>query len=160
VVLMIPTAVAFSGLFLEDVADAVEDTFYPSLGPVAPRSFGAGLVEVVNFTGLFVALNIVMLLALFLGPLYVPIYWAGNGWLLGREYFTLVACRRLAPDDAREMRRAHRWHIWLAGTLMAAPLSIPILNLVIPVLGVATFTHLFHRLSGPLPRGAGSVPRI
>jgi CysZ protein len=30
---------------------------------------------------------------------------------------------------------------------MAAPLSIPLINLVIPVLGVATFTHLFHRLA-------------
>ena len=31
---------------------------------------------------------------------------------------------------------------WLA--IMA---SIPLVNLVIPVLGVATFTHLFHRLA-------------
>jgi hypothetical protein len=30
---------------------------------------------------------------------------------------------------------------------MAAPLSIPVLNLLVPVLGVATFTHLFHRLA-------------
>ena len=31
---------------------------------------------------------------------------------------------------------------------MAAPLTVPILNLVVPVLGAATFTHLFHRLEG------------
>jgi uncharacterized protein involved in cysteine biosynthesis len=30
---------------------------------------------------------------------------------------------------------------------MAAPLSVPLVNLVIPVLGVATFTHLFHRMA-------------
>jgi CysZ protein len=30
---------------------------------------------------------------------------------------------------------------------MAAPLSVPIVNLVIPVLGVATFTHIYHRLA-------------
>ena len=35
----------------------------------------------------------------------------------------------------------------LAGALMAAPLSIPLVNLVIPVIGAATFTHMFHRLS-------------
>jgi uncharacterized protein involved in cysteine biosynthesis len=40
--------------------------------------------------------------------------------------------------------------VWLAGILMAAPLSIPLVNLVIPVLGVATFTHLFHRLAGKI----------
>ncbi len=146
VFLMVPTAAAFSGIFLEDVADAVEDRFYPGLPTVAPRSFGTGLIEVINFTGLFIAVNFALLLALPLGPLIVPLYWAANGWLLGREYFNLVALRRLPADQARDMRRANRWQIWLAGALMAAPLSIPLLNLVIPVLGVATFTHLFHRL--------------
>jgi len=38
--------------------------------------------------------------------------------------------------------------IWIAGTLMAAPLSIPLVNLLIPLLGAATFTHMFHRLNG------------
>ena len=32
---------------------------------------------------------------------------------------------------------------------MALPLTIPVVNLLIPVLGAATFTHLFHRLEGP-----------
>jgi CysZ protein len=31
---------------------------------------------------------------------------------------------------------------------MAVPLSIPLINLLIPVLGAATFTHLYHRLAG------------
>ena len=34
---------------------------------------------------------------------------------------------------------------------MAAPLSIPLVNLLMPVLGAATFTHLFHRLQGQAP---------
>lgn len=160
VVLMIPTAAAFSGLFLEDVADAVEDEFYPGLPPVTPRALGDSLRDVVNFTGLFLVVNFVCLFALLLGPIYIPIYWAANGWLLGREYFNLVALRRLHAADAKALRRVHRWQVWLAGTLMAAPLSIPLLNLVIPVLGVATFTHLFHRLVGAMPTGPGSVPRV
>jgi uncharacterized protein involved in cysteine biosynthesis len=28
------------------------------------------------------------------------------------------------------------------------PLSIPLINLLIPILGAATFTHLFHKLEG------------
>jgi CysZ protein len=156
IVLMVPTAAAFSGIFVEDVADAVEDEFYPGLPPAPPRSFGTGLIEVVNFTGVFIAVNFVLLVALFLGPLYIPIYWAANGWLLGREYFNIVALRRLPPDEVKALRRQHGIQVWIAGTLMAAPLSIPLLNLVIPVLGVATFTHLFHRLAGPLPRAQGT----
>lgn len=148
VVLMVPTAAAFSSIFLEDVADAVEDRFYPGQPPAARRRLVPALVEVINFTGLFIALNALLLFGLLLGPLYILIYWAANGWLLGREYFSLVALRRLPPDHAAALRRAHRGQIWLAGTLMAIPLSLPLLNLVIPVLGVATFTHLFHRLAG------------
>jgi hypothetical protein len=30
---------------------------------------------------------------------------------------------------------------------MAVPLSVPVLNLVVPVIGVAVFTHQFHRLA-------------
>lgn len=29
---------------------------------------------------------------------------------------------------------------------MAMPLSIPLVNLLIPILGAATFTHIFHAL--------------
>jgi hypothetical protein len=30
---------------------------------------------------------------------------------------------------------------------MAVPLAIPVVNLFVPVLGAATFTHLFHRVT-------------
>jgi hypothetical protein len=29
---------------------------------------------------------------------------------------------------------------------MALPLTVPILNLLVPILGAATFTHIFHGL--------------
>ena len=29
---------------------------------------------------------------------------------------------------------------------MVVPLTIPLVNLLVPILGAATFTHLFHRL--------------
>ena len=37
--------------------------------------------------------------------------------------------------------------ILAAGMLMAAPLVVPVVNLFVPVLGAATFTHIFHRLN-------------
>jgi uncharacterized protein involved in cysteine biosynthesis len=66
--------------------------------------------------------------------------------LLGREYFMLAAMRRIGRDKAKVLRKQHIGTIWMAGTLMAMPLSIPFVNLFIPILGAATFTHLFHRL--------------
>lgn len=148
VFLMIPVASAFSGLFLEDVAQAVEDQHYPGLPPVARPSFGDTLIDTANFIGLLLALNTgALLLYPFAGPFSPLLFWGMNGYLLGREYFTLVATRRLGRDGARAMRKAYNLRIWAAGVLMAAPLSIPLINLAIPVLGVATFTHMFHRLS-------------
>ncbi len=149
VFLMMPVASAFSGLFLEDVAAAVEERHYPALPPVRRLPLADSLIDALNFFGVIVLAN---LLALFLypfaGPFIPVVFWAVNGFLLGREYFQLVAMRRLGRDGARELRRRHAGKVWLAGTLMAAPLSVPILNLAIPVLGVATFTHLFHALPG------------
>jgi uncharacterized protein involved in cysteine biosynthesis len=92
------------------------------------------------------------LLALILYAILTPfapfIFWGMNGFLLGREYFTLAAMRRLGRDGARKLRAKHSTTVWLAGTLMAIPLSVPLVNLVIPIIGVATFTHIYHRLSG------------
>lgn len=148
VFLMVPVASAFTGLFLEDVAQAVEDRHYPALPPVPRVTWIEGVIASVNFFGLIVLANTLALaLYPFAGPFIPVVFWAVNGYLLGREYFTLVAMRRLGRAGAKALYAAHRGKVWLAGTLMAAPLSIPLVNLVIPVLGVATFTHLVHRLN-------------
>lgn len=148
VFLMVPVASAFSGLFLEDIADAVEDRHYPGLPPVTPVRLGDSLVDSLNFLGLVIAANVLALvLYIFAGPFIPVVFWAVNGWLLGREYFTLVATRRIGREGAKALRAQNSGRIWLAGILMAAPLSVPLVNLVIPVLGVATFTHLFHRMT-------------
>ncbi len=146
--LMIPVAALFSGLFLEDVVDAVEDLHYPALPAVTPLRLSDSLIDALNFFGLLVMANaLALLLYAFAGPFIPVVFWAVNGFLLGREYFTLVAMRRLGREGAKALRARHAGQIWLAGTLMAAPLSVPLVNLLIPVLGVATFTHLFHRLN-------------
>jgi uncharacterized protein involved in cysteine biosynthesis len=89
---------------------------------------------------------VAMIFYLLSGPFAPLVFWAVNGYLFGREYFELVALRRMGAVDMRRLRRRHGLRIWLAGTLMAVPLSIPVLNLLVPVVGVAAMTHLFHRL--------------
>lgn len=148
VFLMMPVASAFTGLFLEDVAQAVEDRHYPGLPPVPRIPWGDALVDAANFFALLIAVNaLALILYAFAGPFIPVVFWLVNGFLLGREYFTLVAMRRLGRAGAKALRAKHSGKIWLAGTLMAAPLSVPLVNLMIPVLGAATFTHLFHRLN-------------
>ena len=148
--LMIPVASAITSLFLDDVALAVEDRHYPGL-PDPPRvPFWEAARDTVNFLGLLVLAN-VLAIFLYIGfPPFTPfIFYAVNGALLGREYFQIAAMRREGREGAAEMRKRHRGQIWLAGALMCVPLSIPVLNLIVPVLGAATFTHLYHRLARP-----------
>ncbi len=147
VFLMMPVASAFTSLFLDDVAQAVEDRHFPALPDPRTQGYLDAAVETLSFFGLLIGVNIAALvLYAFAGPFVPVVFWSVNGFLLGREYFTLVAARRMPREEAKAMRSRHAITIWMAGTLMAAPLSVPILNLAIPVLGAATFTHLFHRL--------------
>lgn len=146
--LMVPVASAFTGIFLEDVAKAVEARHYPNLPPARGMTYFEAFRQTINFLGLVIAVNVVaVFLYPFAGPLSPLVFWTVNGLLLGSEYFTLVAQRHLPREEVKALRRRNFGSLWLAGTLMAAPLSVPILNLVIPVLGVATFTHLFHRFA-------------
>ncbi|WP_281856086.1 EI24 domain-containing protein [Litoreibacter halocynthiae] len=148
VFLMVPVASAFTGLFLDQVVDAVEAEHYPNQPAVSPLPLGEALTESAKFLGVLIAVNIAALVLYVIFPPFAPlIFWGVNGLLLGREYATLVAQRRLGTAGAREFRKRNGWQIWMAGTLMAIPLTIPFVNLLIPILGVASFTHLFHRLS-------------
>lgn len=150
VFLMVPVASAITSMLLEDVAAAVEDRHYPHVPKAAPIPFGEAFRDTVNFLGVLIAANT---LALFVYALVfwlpfapVVLFWALNGFLLGREYFTLAAMRHEGHTGARSMAKRNRMTIWAAGFLMAIPLSIPIMNLLIPILGAATFTHIYHGL--------------
>lgn len=154
VFLMVPVASAFTSLFLDDVAQAVEDRHYPALPPVQPIDWLDGLTDTLRFLGLIITANLLafllyalMALTIVLAPFAPMVFWSLNGYLLGREYFQLVAARRMAPKDARALFRRHSGTVWLAGVLMTMPLSVPLVNLLVPIIGAATFTHLFHRLN-------------
>lgn len=152
VVLMVPVASAIASMFLDEVADAVEDVHYPHLPDVPGLSLWEGIKDGVNFLGVVVAANaMALVLYLIFSPLAPFIFWGLNGFLLGREYFTLAAARRVGRAEAKRLRRRYMPTIWTAGVLMALPLSVPLLNLLIPVLGAATFTHIYHMLPERAP---------
>lgn len=151
VFLMIPVASAFTGMFLDQVADAVEDVHYPHLPDADGLPLMATIVDSLQFLGLLILANILglfiwLILLVIMPPLAPLTFYALNGFLLGREYFQLVAVRRHSLPKAKALRRANRGSIWLLGIVMAVPLTIPFLNLLVPIIGAASFTHLYHRL--------------
>ena len=149
-----PLAMAMTGLFLEKVAQAVEDKHYPGL--LAPRKqpLGEAMRESVKFALWALLLNLLILPFLFAGPIYLVVYYIMNGFLLGREYFDVVVLRRQNPKQTRQLRRKHRASLWLAGMGITALLTIPILNLIIPVLAVAYMVHYAMRIGIATPGNA------
>lgn len=146
--LMVPVASAITSIFLDEVAQAVEDKHFSSLPDVPHVSFWDGLRDTVNFLAVLIAANIFAFVLYAIFPFAaIFIFYALNGFLLGQEYFQLAAMRRIGRARAKELRKQHQLKIWLAGCLMAVPLSFPLVNLVIPILGAATFTHLYHAVS-------------
>lgn len=154
VVLMVPTAAVVIGFFLDGIVSAVEAKHYPQLPPVSGLGIGEQVRDAFVFFCIIVAANLVALaIYLLVAPLAPFIFWIVNGYLLGREYFTLVAMRRLGTKGAADLRKRHGLWIWALGIAMVIPLSVPLLNLIVPILGVAVFTHQYHRLTGT--RAAG-----
>ncbi len=147
--LLFPTVfVLVASFFQEKVADLVEARYYPEL----PKADGAGLrtsvLAAVRFFGLLLLVNLIAL------PFYLTLLWvagsgallmlAVNGLLAGREYYEIVALRRMPRREMDASRKRNRLSYFLAGVLIAAAALVPVLNLLAPVLGVAVMVHVFH----------------
>lgn len=144
--LMFPVAAVFVGFFLDEVADAVEARHYPHLPAARRQGWGEMIRGGLSFALVLLLANAAALVIYLLSTALAPfIFWIVNGFLLGREFMELVALRRMRPEDARSFRRRHLPSVWIMGAFLAFPLSIPILNLVAPLVGVAAFVHLYHR---------------
>ena len=149
--LLFPGAVVVVLVFMvEDIARAVEARHYPELA--APRRQGAieaaasGLklaAVVVGFN--LLALPIYLILS-WLPPLNLFVFYGLNGYLVGREYFELMAFRRLDGEAVRSMWRASRGTWWTCGVVVTLLLSIPLVNWLMPVVAVAFILHVFEGL--------------
>jgi len=142
--LMAPVTAGFAGLFAERVADAVEETHYPGTKGL-PVDFMEGLLESLAVVGAVLAVAVVsLILTPFLGPLASILFYLGNGWLLGREFFQMAARRHLHPAQATALRKTRTAQTTTLGVLIALLLTVPFLNVLVPVLAAAGFTHLYH----------------
>jgi uncharacterized protein involved in cysteine biosynthesis len=150
VVLLILLLPAFVGLIasfmLESICRAVEARHYPHLPDARAQSIMEAVIIGLRFAAILIVLNILLLPLSFFPPLYFVVGWILNGYLLGREFFELVACRRLAPAEIRTMRRKHRLSAMAAGLVIAVVSVIPIVNLILPLFGTAFMLHTFQRV--------------
>jgi CysZ protein len=141
-----PVAAFFASLFLEEIARKIEARYYPA----DPRASGAPL-GVTLFTGLrlgflVVAVDLVLLPFDVGVPGLSEIATVGvNGWLLGREFFELVALRHLSRSAVDVLRRRHASGIFAAGLIISISTIVPVVSLLAPLFGAAFMVHIFKR---------------
>ena len=140
-------------IFMERIADIVESRHYPTLGPARGIPIWTGVWTGVVFLLVLIAINLAMLpfyiLALFVAGLGVILFYAINGWLTARMYYEQVALRRRSPADVKAWRRANAGTLWLTGIIIVFLGTIPVLNLLVPVVGTAAMVHVAQTLKAP-----------
>lgn len=143
-------ATAVMSLFLDDVVDSVENKHYPE--HKAPKTLALGETIWMSLRLLLIVLVVnVLALPFYLLLLFTAIgpfvLFAGiNGYLLGREYFEMVASRHISSKDAARLRRAHRTEIFLLGLGVTGLFMIPVINLIAPLVGAGAAVHSFHKI--------------
>ncbi|MFV3129955.1 EI24 domain-containing protein [Niveispirillum sp. KHB5.9] len=150
--LMFPAVmIAVSATMLDGIVDAVERRHYPHLPPPHRIPAWRSLWEALKFLGLVVLLNLLALPFYFIPVLNLFVWFLVNGYLVGREYFELVAARRLTPAGVRLLRNEKRMGLFAAGIIIAFLSSLPLVNLLVPVLAAAFMAHLVEGMRRELP---------
>ena len=143
------------GFFLERVTAAVESLHYPGRGLPRRQSIRETLAIGFRLMLVSIALNLLALpIYLMIPGLNVFVYLGLNGYLFGREYFEVVALRRLDIDAVKTVRHRFSGRIFLGGVMIASMFAVPLINLVAPVIAVAFMVHLFEGLPSLAPAGA------
>ena len=151
-ILLMPAITSLvAGVFVDEVADHVEREYYPAERPGVALPFGRAMQEGVKVALLTIVVYLIALPFVFIAGMGFFAFFIATAWLLGREYFELAAMRFRPPAEAKAMRRDNAALIFTAGLVIAAFVSIPIVNLATPLFGMAFMVHLHKRLSGPRP---------
>ena len=151
--LFLPVAGVVATLFADRVAGAVERRWYPRLPPGRPAPIVAqswdGLVLGFQILGLQA---MALLLTPFVAGLSLPLGWAIAAWAIGRGLAVAILMRRMDRRAALMAYRRLRPAILFQGLLATAASLLPVVNLLVPVLVVASITHVLASAMSMLTR--------
>lgn len=134
-----------AAMFLEQIADRIEIREYDIKNPPSLPFWGE-VASGASFAAFSLFVNL-LLLPFYLFPFLFPfLYYPVNAYLLGREFFETCSARHVGRKEARELRKAYRFNVMLAGGLLVVIVNTPVLNLFAPFIGVALMVHLYQRL--------------
>ncbi|MEL6965812.1 MAG: sulfate transporter family protein [Pseudomonadota bacterium] len=145
--LVAPVSSVFAGVFLDDIAEAVEGKHYPGDPPGRPLPVQTALIMTLKFLGLVLLANLAALLLVLFFGFGLIVFFLLNGYLLGREYFQFAALRHRSEADMQALRSRHSGTIFFGGIMIALLLAIPVVNLLTPLFAGALMVHIHKGLS-------------
>ncbi|QZD91540.1 EI24 domain-containing protein [Qipengyuania xiapuensis] len=134
--------------YAEDVVRAVEAMHYPEEASAArslpfSEELSKGLRSALRALGANLLALPFAIVLLFTGVGTALLFWAVNAWLLGRELQDMVWLRhRTGAHEIAPMGQGDRF---MLGGAIAGLLMLPFVNLLAPVIGAASATHMVHR---------------
>ena len=146
---LMPAVTAFVGsFFVDEVAERVEREHYPTDPPGHALPVFRGLIEGLKIALLALVVYLFALPFMLFAGFGLIILFFGNAYLLGREYFELAAMRFHPPAEAKAMRKARAAYVFSAGMVIAAFVSLPIINLATPIFAMAFMVHIHKKIAG------------
>ena len=156
--LFLPIALGIASLFTDTIAGAVERRHYPGL---AAPSGASALAQMGH--GIWFGCKLLMLQILLLPLFFIPVLGALLALLiaahgLGAGLLREVALRRMNVAHSRIAWQRLRWQGWMLGLALALMAMVPVLNLLVPIIGIAAAAHLLLRGLGNFDTLAGASP--
>ena len=146
-VFLMPAVTALLGsFFVDDIALEVERTHYPTEPVGTPLPLPRAVLQGAKTALLAILIYLIAVPFLLVAGAGAVIFFLASAYLLGREYFELAAMRHQPIAEAKRLRKTHQSTVFLAGILIAAFVSIPIVNLATPLFATALMVHVHHRI--------------
>jgi CysZ protein len=147
VFLVPPVTALVASFFADGIAADVEREYYPADLPGRPLPIGRALLEGGRTALLSLLVYLCAVPFLLVAGLGFVVFLFANAYLLGREYFHLAAMRFHPVAKAKLLRKRHQSTVFVAGLLIAAFVSVPVINLATPLFATALMVHIHKRLT-------------
>jgi len=133
--------------FFDDrIARLIERHDYPTVIQRIP-SFWPEFLHDMRFSAMAIGLNILVLPLYLLPVINLFLFYVLNGYLLGREFFSMAARRHLSIADTEILRKRYARTVMTAGIILTVLATVPVINLFAPFWGIAVMVHLYHGLA-------------
>lgn len=127
------------GIFFFDIAaERVEKKIGAPKGRMVPLH--EGLWNSVRIALPALALNLIAIPFYFIPVVNAVVFWSLNGFLMGREYATITAARRMSYREAVALRKRHGLSVFFVG------LACSVIPFFAPLVGASAMTRLVHSL--------------